>query len=269
VDDSAGAPPLPLGDSRPGGFAPEPGAAPALQRVVAQTLIELRTTLGNGEQLLLQLAFPVLLLIFLTAVPVLDLGPGPRVAFLAPGVIALGVMSSAFTGQAIATGFERRYGVLKRLGATPLGRPGLLLAKTATVILTEVLQVVVLSAIAVAMGWRPHGAPVVALLLVLIGTAGFSGLGLLLAGTLRAEATLAAANLIYLVLLGLGGVFYPLRLLPGWLQAVSSALPITALSQGLRDTLERGATLPSHALIVLLVWTVIGLGAASLTFRWE
>ncbi|HEX4213669.1 MAG TPA: ABC transporter permease [Candidatus Dormibacteraeota bacterium] len=267
MEDSAGAEPLPR--SQPGGFAPDPGAAPALRRIAAQTLVELRTTLGNGEQLLLQLAFPVLLLIFLTAVPVLDLGPGPRVAFLAPGVIALGVMSSAFTGQAIATGFERRYGVLKRLGATPLGRPGLLLAKTATVILTEVLQVVVLGAIAVAMGWRPHGAPAVAVLLVLIGTAGFSGLGLLLAGTLRAEATLAAANLIYLVLLGLGGVFYPLTLLPGWLAAVSSALPITALSQGLRDTLEGGAALPIHSLIVLLVWTVLGLGAASLTFRWE
>jgi ABC-2 type transport system permease protein len=119
------------------------------------------------------------------------------------------------------------------------------------------------------MGWRPQGEPAAAVLLVLLGTAGFSGLGLLLAGTLRAEATLAAANLIYLVLLGLGGVFYPLTLLPGWLGAVSSVLPITALSEGLRDTLERGAGLPLHALLVLVAWTVVGLGAASITFRWE
>jgi len=253
-------------------FAPAPGAAPLPRMVAAQTAMELRALLRNGEQLLLVLVIPVGLLTLFSLAPLLDLGAGSRVDFLAPGVLALAVMSTAFTGQAIGTGFERKYGVLKRLGATPLPRSGLLAAKTGAVLAVEAGQVVVLGAVALALGWHPHGGTggglsVVALLL--LGTAAFSGLGLLMAGTLRAEATLAGANLVYLVFLGLGGVAFPLSRYPAAVQPVLHALPISALSDGLRAVLRHGAALPAYDLLVLAAWAAVTLAVAARTFRWE
>ena len=250
-------------------FAPAPGVAPFWRRVAAATEVQLRTTLGNGEQLLLQLAIPVLVLLLFTLAPILDLGPGPRIAFVAPGVLALAILSAAFTGQAIATGFERRYGVLKLLGATPLGRGGLLAGKTLGVLATELLQILVLVVISVLLGWRPGAGWGLAIPLLVLGTIAFSGLGLLLAGTLRAEATLGAANLIYLVLLVLGGVAFPIRLFPGWLQTIATGLPITALTGGLRGAFSGSGGVPWAAGLILAVWALVGLGGAALTFRWE
>nr|BFE80255.1 hypothetical protein GCM10020093_028560 [Planobispora longispora] len=175
---------------------------------------------------------PVLLLVGFSAAPLVNVGEGPRVDFMAPGVLALAVMSTAFTGQAIATGFERRYGVLKRLGATPLSRGGLMLAKTLAVIAVETVQIAVITGVALALGWRPGGSPLAALALLLLGTAAFSGLGLLMAGTLRAEATLAGANLVYLLLLGCGGVVFPLSTFPDAMEKALELLPISALAAG-------------------------------------
>ncbi|RBQ19111.1 ABC transporter permease [Spongiactinospora rosea] len=237
--------------------------------VAAQAAAEVRGMLRNGEQLLLTLIIPVLLLVGFSLAPVLDLPTSRRVDFLAPGVLALAVMSTAFTGQAIATGFERRYGVLKRLGATPLSRGGLMLAKTSAVIAVEAIQVVVIAGVALGLGWRPQGSPFAAALLLLLGTAAFSGLGLLMAGTLRAEATLAGANLVYLVLLGCGGVVFPLTAFPAGARGVLELLPISALTGGLRAVLGSGAALPVAALAVLAAWAVLSLGLAARTFRWE
>ncbi|RJL36260.1 ABC transporter permease [Bailinhaonella thermotolerans] len=237
--------------------------------VAAQAGAEVRAMLRNGEQLLLTMIIPVLLLVGFSKAPIVDLGPGERVDFVAPGVLALAVMSTAFTGQAIATGFERRYGVLKRLGATPLTRPGLLLAKTLAVIAVEVVQTAVICGVALGLGWRPQGSAAAVLALVLAGTAAFSGLGLLMAGTLRAEATLAAANLVYLVLLGVGGVVFPLDKLPAAARPVLELLPITALTDGVRDVLRDGAALPLAPLAILLVWAAASLALAARTFRWE
>jgi ABC-2 type transport system permease protein len=236
--------------------------------VLAQAGAEVRAVLRNGEQLLLTLIIPVLVLVGFSAAPLLEL-PGRRVDFVAPGVLALAIMSTAFTGQAIATGFERRYGVLKRLGATPLPRSGLLLAKTLAVLTVEVLQVAVLAAVALAMGWRPGGNPLWVVALILTGTAAFSGLALLMAGVLRAEATLAAANLVYLVLLGLGGVVIPITAFPHTVRAVVELLPITALTGGLRSVLTATGGLPVGPLLVLLAWAVVTLALAARTFRWE
>ncbi|WP_184988101.1 ABC transporter permease [Sphaerisporangium rubeum] len=236
--------------------------------VLAQAGAEVRAMVRNGEQLLLTLIIPVLVLAGFSAVPLLEL-PGRRVDFVAPGVLALAIMSTAFTGQAIATGFERRYGVLKRLGATPLPRSGLLLAKTLAVLAVEALQVVVLTGVALALGWRPGGSLLWAASLILAGTAAFSGLGLLMAGTLRAEATLAAANLVYLVLLGLGGVVVPVTAFPHALRAVVELLPITALTGGLRSVLTGSAAFPAWSLLVLLAWAAVTLAVAARTFRWE
>jgi ABC-2 type transport system permease protein len=250
-------------------FTPAPGAAPLRGMVGAQTLHEVRTLLRNGEQLLLTLIIPVALLVLFSSAPLLDVGPGSRVDFLAPGVLALAVLSTAFTGQAIGTGFERRYGVLKRLGATPLPRSGLIAAKSLTVLLVQLLQTAILGVVALALGWSPHGNPLAVVLLVLLGTAAFSGFGLLMAGTLRAEATLAAANLVYLLLLVMGGVVFPLTKFSGGLRSVLELLPISALADGLRQVLQHGAGMPARDLIVLLVWAVAGLALAARFFRWE
>jgi ABC-2 type transport system permease protein len=249
-------------------FTPAPAAAPLQRQVGAQTRMELRLLLRNAEQLLLTIIIPTLLLIVFAKAPIADL-PKPRVDFLVPGVLALAVMSTAFTGQAIATGFERRYGVLRRLGTTPLPRAGLLAAKTAAVLAVEVLQVALLVVVGFALGWSPHGsAPKVVLLLVL-GTVAFSALGLLMAGTLRAEATLAAANLVYLLLLVLGGVAFPLNDFGSGVRHVLQLLPIAALTDGLRAALSTSASLPLHDVVTLCVWAVMSGVLAARLFRWE
>ncbi|MFI8325745.1 ABC transporter permease [Streptomyces sp. NPDC085529] len=251
-----------------GTYAPKPGAAPVGRMIAAQTALETRMLLRNGEQLLLTVIIPSLLLVLFSTVDVVDTGDGRAVDFLAPGVLALAVMSTAFTGQAIATGFERRYGVLKRLGASPLPRWALMTAKTLSVLVTEVLQIALLTAIALGLGWSPRGNPLAVLLLLVLGTAAFSGLGLLMAGTLKAEATLAAANLVFLLLLVGGGVIVPLEKF-GAAGDVLALLPISALSDGLRDVLQHGAGMPWADALILAVWAVLGLGAAARFFRWE
>ncbi|HXA61800.1 MAG TPA: ABC transporter permease [Streptosporangiaceae bacterium] len=237
--------------------------------VSAQTSYEVRSLLRNGEQLLLTLIIPVVLLVLFSATSLLDVGGGSRVDFLTPGILALAVLSTAFTGQAIGTGFERRYGVLKRLGATPLPRSGLILAKTLCVVLVELLQAVVIVLVASALGWHPHGNPLSVLLFLLLGTAAFSGFGLLMAGTLRAEATLGAANLVYLLLLVLGGVVFPLTKFPAGVRSVLELLPISALSDGLRQILQHGMALPGGDLLVLAAWAIAALLLAARFFRWE
>jgi ABC-2 type transport system permease protein len=252
-----------------GTYAPQPGAAPLPRMIAAQAALETRMLLRNGEQLLLTVVIPTLLLVLFSSVDIVDTGTGKAVDFLAPGILALAVMSTAFTGQAIATGFERRYGVLKRLASSPLPRWGLMTAKTASVLVTEVLQVILLTVIAFALGWSPHGNPLAVLLLMVLGTAAFSGLGLLVAGTLKAEATLAAANLVFLLLLVGGGVIVPLDKFPSGAQDVLGLLPISALSDGLRDVLQHGAGTPWGDLGILAAWAVAGLAAAGTFFRWD
>ena len=253
----------------PGGLAPAPGAAPRGRILLAQTLAEVRMTLRNGEQLLLTLVIPLLVLVALSKLPADVVGHDPAIDAVAPGVLALAVMSTAFTGQAIATGFERRYGVLRLLGSTPLGRTGLLVAKTAAVLVVEVVQVLLVAVVAFVLGWHPVGSWAYAVLLLVLGTAAFSALGLLLAGTFRAEATLAVANGIYLLLLALGGVVIPADRLPGPLAAVVPLLPSAALGQGLRDVLLHGLGFPVAAAGVLLVWALVAGFATVRTFRWS
>ncbi|MHC5904262.1 ABC transporter permease [Streptomyces sp. S6] len=237
--------------------------------IAAQAALETRMLLRNGEQLLLTVIIPTLLLVLFSSVDIIDTGKGKSVDFLTPGILALSVMSTAFTGQAIATGFERRYGVLKRLASSPLPRWALMTAKTASVLVTEVLQVILVTAIAFALGWHPHGDPLSVFLLLILGTAAFSGLGLLMAGTLKAEATLAAANLVFLLLLVGGGVIVPMDKYPSGAQDVLGLLPISALSEGLRDVLQHGAGVPWGDLGILGVWAVVGLTAAGRFFKWE
>lgn len=251
-------------------FAPAPGAASMTRMLRAQTGLELRMILRNGEQLLLTIVIPVLVLTLFAGVQVMDLGTREeRVNFLAPGVLALAVMSTAFTGLAIGTGFERRYGALKRLAATPLPRWALLVSKGLAVLAVEVLQVALLCTVAAALGWDPRGSFASVAVLLLAGTAAFSAIGLLMAGTLRAEATLAAANLVYLLFLVSGGIAVPLDRFPDSVQPLLEALPAGALSEGLREVLRDGSSLPFGAVGVLALWAVVAGAIAARTFRWE
>ena len=270
---AAGAPPgAATGASQ---FRPAPGAARLPRMIAAQASLEARTLVRNGEQLLLILIIPVLLLVGVSLESFINIGSRTRldrVDFLVPGIIALAVMSTAFTSQAIATGFERRYGVLKRLGATPLSRGGLIAAKTCTVIAVELAQVLIIVVVGLALGWQPHATAagvVWAVLLVAVGTAAFSGLALLLAGTLRAEATLAAANLVYLVLLGVGGVLFPLTKFPPGARGPLRLLPSGALSDGLHHVLQHAGGFPAGDFLVLVVWAAAAIGLAARTFKWE
>ncbi len=250
-------------------YTPDPGAAAIPRMLAAQVAFETKLLVRNGEQLLLTGVIPVVLLALLTAVPVFDTGGHDRIDFLVPGIIALSVMSTAFTSLAIATGYERRYGALKRLAASPLPRWALLVAKALTVLTIEVLQIGLVSALGFALGWRPAGSVVVVVALVLAGTAAFAGLGLLMAGTLRAEATLAAANLVYLLLLVLGGVIIPFDQFPEALQPILEATPTGALAGGLRSVLADGAAPPWASIGFLVAWSGAGFAAATRWFRWE
>ena len=239
-----------------------------MRAVLAQTRVELALTMRRGESVLLSLGIPVLLLVFFSLVDVLPTGTDDPIDFLAPGILALAVMSTAMVGLGIATGFERQYGVLKRLGSTPLGRPALLAAKTVAIFCVELLQVAVLVVVAVALGWRPSGQVVAVAAAMLLATVAFAGLGLLMAGRLRGEAVLAAANGLYLVLLLLGGMVIPVAELPGALRAVSRALPAAALSDVLHAAFA-SAPVPGRAWAVLAIWALAAPAAAAATFRWE
>ncbi len=241
---------------------------------LAQLWAEVFMTLRRGETLLLTVGIPVLFLVFFSTVHVVGTPQHKAVDFFVPGILALAVMSTAMVSMGIATGFERGYGVLKRLGTTPLGRPRLIVAKLGAVLFVELVQAVVLVAVGLALGWNPgglHGSALVgpALGVALLGTVAFGGIGLLMAGTLRAELNLAAANGLYLVFLLLGGMVVPIGKLPEALGDIAKLLPAAALSTGLHATLGAGVAAPASSWIVLVVWAIASPTAAALTFRWE
>ena len=252
---------------------PRPGnGAPGLRSTLAQLGMELRLTARRGENLFVIVVLPLILLIFFSLVPALTPNTARPIDFLLPGILALAVISTSLVNLAIATAFERSYGVLKRLGGSPLPRAGLIAAKIGAVLVVEVLQVVLLVGVAIALfGWKPGAGwnPAVDLAAFVLGTLAFAGLGLLMAGTLRAEGTLAAANALFLVLLLLGGVILPVDHLPGFLADLARVLPASALSDAYRIGLgsATGDVLP--ALLVLAAWGVVSSLLAGRLFRWE
>ncbi len=244
----------------------------ATTATAAQARTEIVLSLRRGESLVVTLAIPLGVLLFFgkidTTVP--D-GYKNSIDFLVPGVLALAIMSAAMVSLGIATGFDRRYGVLKRLGSTPLTRGQLLAAKTITVLVLEVIQFVLIIVVGMALGWHANAGIIGAVGLCLLGTVAFAGLGMLMAGTLRAEATLALANGLFLVLLFLGGMAYPLDKLPSFLGDLARALPAAALSETLHGALggQAGAGFPTGSLVVLCVWAVVLPALAIRFFRWE
>lgn len=248
--------------------APAPSPSSPTRRWLAQARFETATILRHGEQLLVALVLPSLALVALALTDVPDLGPGRRIDVATAGVFALAVLSTAFTGQAIATGFDRRHGVLRFLGASPLGREGLLAGKLGAVVLVIAAQLLALGLLGAVLGWRPDpGGVVPAIVTVLLGAAAFLALALLLAGTVRAEGVLALANLAWVLLLGLG-VLLPTGRLPDPVATVARLLPSGALGDGLRLSLVSGGW-PLSQWVVLLLWALAAGAATARWFRWS
>ena len=230
---------------------------------------ELTVMARNGEQLLLLVGIPVLLLVFFSQIDILPTQGLTAVAFLVPGILALAVMSTAMVSLGIATGFERSYGVLKRLGTTPLGTRRLVLAKVVATCIVESAQLALLVVVGIALGWRPVDTNwLAATAAVVLGTTCFAGIGLTLAGRLRAEVNLAAQNGLYLVLLLLGGIIVPNDELPKVVRSLAEWLPSNALSELLRSAFN-GYEIVVRSIVVLLVWSVATCALATIHFKWS
>ncbi len=247
-------------------------AAPWLSATAAQTVAELRVTSRRGENLLAMVGIPVAVLLFFGSVGVLAApASGSRVSALLPGTLALAIIGAGFVNLGIATAYERSYGVLKRLGGSPLGRSGLVAAKILAIVLVEMVVVAALTGIAaVVMGWQPGPSVSPAGFAVAfgLGTVAFAALGLALAGTMRAEAVLALANALFIASLLLGGVLVPVEQLPGPLAGIASVFPAGALTKALSVALgARGDMGPS--LLVLAVWAAGAVIVATRWFRWD
>ena len=243
-----------------------------MKALIAQTLAEVRMTLRRGETVLLTLIIPALLLVFLSKTSFTTSTGGPRIDFMAPGIIALCVISTSLVALSIATGFERSYGVLRRLRVTPLGQRRLLGSKIASVLVTQSIQVSLLGALALVLGWKPHGGLGGALLTVLLlvgGSAGCAGIGLFLAGRLRAEVNLAAANGLYLVLLLGSGIVVPLRTMPGFIRHLAILAPSGAMAEGLHRILQLGLLPTWRDWMSVIAWAVLAPLLAARTFRFD
>ncbi len=249
----------------PGQFTPDPRPAPVMRMLLAQSRIELTLLLRNGEQLLLTMFIPVTLLIGLCLLPIGTFDENRADRFV-PAIMTVAVMSTAFTGQAIAVGFDRRYGALKRLGATPLPRWGVIAGKSIAVAIVVVLQAVILGLIGVAFGWD---ASVSGLLLgaiaIAVGTMAFSALGLLLGGTLRAEIVLALANVIWFVFIGIGSLVVIGDGVPTAVKWIARCTPSGALSEVLHRATEQSVDYLGFG--VLIAWGVVAGAAAVRYFR--
>ena len=241
-----------------------------MKPLLSQLRMELAVIARNGEQLLVVIGIPTALLLFFSNIDLLPASERNNVDFLLPGILALAVMSTAMVSLGIATGFERSYAVLKRLGATPLGIPRLVIAKSCAVGVIEAIQFLVLIIIGVILGWRPADASWGQCLIALIlGTLAFAGIGLLMAGTLKAELNLAAQNAVYLILLLIGGVVIPITSLPSPLRAVGSGLPSGALADVLREAISNSGSHPQSSWVILSSWAIVTPLLASRWFRWH
>lgn len=246
------------------------GAAPLWKQILIQTQFELLLTLRRGENILITLIVPVMLLIFFASLSIVPVTSGRPVDILLPGILALAIMAAGMVNLGIATAYERYYGVLKRLGSSPLPRSGLILAKVLSILVLEVVQVLLLVGVAVLLyGWHTAGSPALTIIVLALGTVTFAALGLAMAGALRAELTLAGANALFLLFVLIGGGILPLSHLPAPLAAIAQILPAAALTQALQATMTNGSAFPTFSLLVLAIWAVVILLVAIRTFQWE
>lgn len=231
-----------------------------LARVRAHARWELGLLLRNGEQLLLTVIIPVVLLIGLRATG--------DIAQAAPTVIAISVLATSFTSLAIATGFERRSGALSYLGTTPLTRLDLLAGKFLATAALTALSVAVTVVAALLLGWQPAAAWAAVTVVVLLGGAAGSAWAVFLAGALRAEAVLAVANGLFVILAAFGGMVIPAADMPSPISTVVSWLPSAALADGMRAGFI-DAAFDWVAIVILVAWTAVGALLARRTFQWD
>jgi ABC-2 type transport system permease protein len=238
--------------------------------VAAQTRMELALTARRGENILVTVIIPVILLVFFNSTGLIPSNGGSPLDYLVPGVLSIAIVSTGMVNLGIATAYERYYGVLKRLGGSPLPRWGLLAAKAIAVLALEVFQVILVVGVAVlGYGWSPHPSFGPLIVAMLLGTVAFSALGLAMAGALRAEATLAIANGLYLFFLLVGNVVLPSDHLPAFLRPVGAVLPVTALSDTLRFGWGSTGANPTSSYVLLTGWAVVASFLAIRSFRWE
>ena len=248
-----------------GTFTPDPRPNSVPRMLIAQYGLELKLLLRNGEQLLLTMFIPITLLIGLTLFPMGAFGEN-RVAIFVPAIMALAVISTAFTGQAIAVAFDRRYGALKRLGATALPVWGIIAGKALAVVSVVFLQAILLGGIGLALGWRPNPAGLLlGAVIIALGTATFVAMGLLLGGTLRAEIVLAVANLLWFIFAGLGALTLETDVIPRALSWVARLTPSGALTEALSRATQ--LSVDWFGIGVLAVWGGISAVAALRWFR--
>lgn len=249
----------------------QPRAASFAQLVLHQARTELLMTLRQGERVMVTLFIPILLLVGFNALQVVPVPAHESITdVLLPAVLALAIISAGMVSLGIATAYERNYGVLKRLGSSPLTHSALILAKIISVLALELLQTLILVAFAMVLyGWHLSGSLPLALLAAMLGTVTFAALGLAMAGGLRASTTLVSTNTLYLLFVFIGGGFFPLDRLPGPLAALAQVLPASALTSALQSTMVTGSAFPGGALLTLTIWAVIILAIAIKTFQWE
>ncbi len=249
----------------------QPRAASFAKLLLHQARTELLMTLRQGERVLVTLFIPILLLVVFNALTIVPVPAGESTTdLLLPGVLALAIISAGLVSLGIATAYERSYGVLKRLGSSPLSHSALIFAKIISVLVLELIQTIVLIAVAVLFyGWRPAGSLPLALLAAILGTVTFAALGLAMAGGLRASTTLACTNALYLIFVFIGGGLFPLDRFPGPLASLAQLLPAAALTQALQNTMVAGTAFPGGAFLTLVIWAVVVLAVAIRTFKWE
>ncbi|ACU53161.1 ABC-2 type transporter [Acidimicrobium ferrooxidans DSM 10331] len=238
--------------------------------VRAQAVSELKLVLRQGEAALLTIVIPILGLVLFSKVKVLPVPGGiSRVNFILNGAITFGIMASGMVSQSITVAFDRSYGVLKRLGMTPLGRSGVIAAKLVAVAGLEIVELVLLLVVGAVLGWHPAGNPIEFVVGWVLATAAFAGVGLVLGGTLRAELVLGLSTLLWLVLLGLGAMVVPLGSLPGPVADIAKVLPAAPAATVLLHGIAVGGSAPLWAWVSLVAWAVVAPVAASRLFRWS
>ena len=245
-------------------------AAPAAKQILQQVKFELLLTARRGENVLVTLIMPLLFLVFFTSLNIVPVPNEKAVNFLLPGILAVAIIAAGMVNLGIATAYERYYGVLKRLGSSPLSRTSLIIAKIISILILEIVQVTVLAGVAILFyGWQPAGSVPLTLLTIALGTVTFASFGLAMAGALRAEATLAGANALFMIFLLIGGGILPLNRLPPFLADIAQVLPAAPLAQALQATMNNGSPFPAIQLLTLVIWAIIILIVAIRTFKWE
>ena len=247
---------------------PTGGPASPLSRVLHHAAFEARVLLSNGEQLMVAIIIPALVLLGMRFLPLMPGSPAVRLDHAVAATAATALIATSFTSQAIQTGFDRRAGVLRWIATTPLGRGGYLAGKILATLAVHVVQIVLLGGLALMLGWRPDALGLLGAVPVwLLGALAFGALGLLVAGTLRTEAVLALTNVLFLLFVTVGGITIPPSSFPRVLQGLVDLLPSGALGELMRACLA-GHGLIISPLIVLAAWASVATLAVSRWFRW-